>query len=295
MSLPVVFFHRGKHKYLSIAIKRAISSGNEVYLLGNQDNKYFCSNWVDFNSLEVEKVNKFKKLYVHMSTNPFDFELFCILRYFYLYEFMLKNGINRVILVDSDCLIFKKYEVDEYESYDAAFGIFQGYVCPSSCCWTVKSLGNFIDFVLDIYKNELDVLIEKWEMFGKGEIENGGICDMTLLELWINTLPPLKILNLAKNDNILFEYVPSKNAESEKLYRYDKFSKLLKIQFLKGYPYLVRTDGQLQRVYNLHMHGGKKVYMGLLSKGNTNRFLFYFIACYRKMKWAIVKRIYHQK
>jgi len=293
MSLPVVFLHRGDHKYLKIAINRAKKSGNEVYLLGENSNKDFCNNWINMDTLQSDRIIAFKNAYVHMSTNPKEFELLCILRYFYLHEMMLQNNLSGIILADSDCLIYKKYEDEEYAPFDCAFGwdfdARPGYICPSSCYWTLQALEHFTSFCLDAYTNNLDILKEKWAAY-KGK--QGGISDLTLLHMWYLSTPPLQILNLMEDKSAIFEYVPAWDHDKKHLYQHNEFTKLLKIKFIDNKPYFIRMDGSLQSVNNLHMHGGKKIYMGLFDKYKENGISFYLLECYRRLKWRIVRTVY---
>lgn len=296
MCLPVVFLHKGNQKYLSIAIHRALESGNDVYLLGDKTNQHFCSHWIDLNSLHSENIVAFRNAYVHMSSHPEEFELLCILRYFYLYEFMQQENLHGLILMDSDCLVYKKYNSDDYFSYDCAFGWdFESkpdYICPSSCYWTPDALYNFITYCLDLYTNHLDVLEEKWSSYQK---KQGGICDLTLLHLWFLSKPPVRILNLSNYNDILFEFVPAHDHDPKHLYQYNNFTKLLKIKFIDNHPNFVCHDNTLQPVNNLHMHGGKKIYMHLYDKYKENGIEFYILECYRRLKWYMVKFLYSIK
>lgn len=292
MSLPIVFLHKGNHKYLKTAINRAKNCGNEVYLLGDASNCNFCENHVNMNALHSADIDAFKKAYVHMSSNLKEFELLCMLRYFYLYELMKQKNIPGIILVDSDCLVYKHYTDDDYTFCDCAFGwdfeAKPGYLCPSSCYWTQKALAHFTAYCLDLYTNHLDVLKEKWNNY-KGS--QGGISDLTLLHMWYLSNPPLNIYNLSDDKSTIFEFVPAKDHDKKHLYRYNEFTKLLTVKFVDNKPHFVRMDGSLQPVTNLHMHGGKKVYMKLFDRYKENGISFYLMEFYRRLKWRIVKTI----
>ena len=296
MSLPVIFFHKGNHKYLKVAIRRAKATGNTVYLLGDSSNRKFCADWTDLNDISSDRVELFKSIYVHMSKNPKEFELLCILRYFYLYEFMKKKNLDGIILMDSDCLVYKKYDRNEYTFCDCAFGWdFEqkpNYICPSSCYWTVGALKKFTDYCVDLYQNQLDVLKEKWATFGR---RPGGISDITLLHLWFHSNPDVTIYNLNENPSVLYEFVPGWDHDKRHLYQYNKFTGLLKIKFVNNKPYFIKNDGSLQEVNNLHMHGGKKVYMSLLSRKITGGPAFYCMECVRRIKRNVVNYLINHR
>src|SRR5262249_58050889 len=48
----------------------------------------------------------FRCCYQHMSTNPEEYELFCYLRWFYLLDYMELRGLERVLHLDSDFLLY---------------------------------------------------------------------------------------------------------------------------------------------------------------------------------------------
>lgn len=293
MALPVCFIHQGNQKWLEIAISRAIKSGNEVYLLGDETNKHFTPNWYSLKACETELSEEFKKRYEHMSSMPERFELFCMLRYFYLYAFMENNGINEVIMVDSDCLVYHTYVEGEYSGYDCAFCYEEDWVSPTSCFWTKRAIRSFLDYMLELYGENKKILLDFWDKYDK--TRNGGVNDMTLLNLWVRSDNAMKILNLYDDKEVICEYIPEVTSENREIYKYNKYTQLLKIVFISNMPHFVRQNGELQRVNNLHMHGGKKIYMSPLSKCKSDGISFYILAIARKVKWWIVKRIYRQK
>lgn len=67
------------------------------------------------------------------------------------------------------------------------------------------------------------------------------------------------------------------------------------MEFVGGFLSSMRIDGTRRKVYNLHMHGGMKVYMPLLSKGKTKGLEFYLLTCFKEDKWFVVKRLYYEK
>ena len=72
---PIVFIHMGNQRYLRKVIKQAELYNRDVFLVGDQSNKTFARKWISANKLEIEDFNHFESLYIHMSTNTYEFEL----------------------------------------------------------------------------------------------------------------------------------------------------------------------------------------------------------------------------
>lgn len=266
-NIPVIFFHEGNQEYLKYAILSAEKYNKTVILLGDKSNKKF-SKLFDYQEKYIsDKYFKFTKYYKHMSTNGIDFEINCFKRYFILNEFMKKNDYRKSILLDSDVLTYVNYSSIKYfnECY-AALSIpkkQEDYIwaCSPHCsCWTIEALDDFITFILEIYKNNIKKLREKYDFHLKNHIK-GGICDMTLLYLW--SMNKRLIYNCAKEiEGNTFDH--SINISTNYLQDEYKMSKLLrikKVEFINNIPYFIKKDGKKIKTYIIHCQGSAKMIM----------------------------------
>ena len=71
--VPVVLIHHGRQRYLKQVIKCAKEAGNYILLIGDENNRDLCDEWIDMESLKSAKYYEFVKRYKNMSTNPYKF------------------------------------------------------------------------------------------------------------------------------------------------------------------------------------------------------------------------------
>lgn len=64
---------------------------------------------------------------------------------------------------------------------------------------TITTLKEFINFCIEIYENRKELLLEKWNAH-KDYILPGGICEMSLLYLWIRETR-LRVKNIGLRDD----------------------------------------------------------------------------------------------
>lgn len=274
---PLIFVHEGSQHYLKSALLTAIESGNEVILIGDKSNKSFCDSWVDVSSIAVDRYKEFEGIYKHMSKNPFWFELLCFKRYFVLLGYAEEKKLDEFILCDSDLLVFSNLSSYDYGNYLAAMSFcknqdnYRWSASPHCSYWTKKGLEQFIEFLMDTYTNGIKKLEEKWN-YHTQNLVGGGICDMTLLYLWQQTVPK-KIRNTAiPVDNIVFDHMVSKGEVYEKNeYIVDQKFAIKKIAFIDGYPHFIKTTGEKVRTYTLHLQGKSKIYFPVLSRKSTSK------------------------
>ena len=101
--IPIIIFHIGNNDYLRVAIKQAESYNNLVYLIGDNSNKDFCKNHLDW----TQFINPdFANIYKHISPNNYPFEKICIERWIIIYNFMVKYNIEKAFICDSDVLVY---------------------------------------------------------------------------------------------------------------------------------------------------------------------------------------------
>jgi len=111
-TLNVVIIHKGNSWYLQETIDCLIRQGysNKVVLIGDDNNNCFAGivQHINIKSLETEDLLQFRDKYIHISTNPLDYERFCFERWFYLKNYVQNFDCGQFILIDSDVLLFAK-------------------------------------------------------------------------------------------------------------------------------------------------------------------------------------------
>ena len=109
MPLPIIFIHTGYSSYLEFTLRQAkfTSPSSEVILLGDDANASLGSVVRHVNIRQYSKgASEFEKVYQHFSTNPYNYERFCLQRWFMLEEFMRSSGYQEVFVCDSDVLMY---------------------------------------------------------------------------------------------------------------------------------------------------------------------------------------------
>lgn len=208
--IPLAFIHDGAQEYLKYAIDSAQKWNFDVYLIGTKANSTFCNNWYEMDSVIDERFETFEKAYAHMSTNSYEFELLCFRRYFVLLAFMKLKNFDKCIMVDSDILSFCDYsKLDVFQKAEVVASIpyiqsqYEWSVCPQIFCVSINALEEFVVFLLDTYCNHLECLAPKNEYHKRHQVK-GGICDMSLLYLWLHSTERT-VQNLLDIDWLLFD------------------------------------------------------------------------------------------
>ena len=276
--IPVIVVHKGCQEYLRTCINYATDHGHRVVLIGDQSNVQLAGDkavWVDHSELESDKQKEFVSLYKHMSTNPYGYEKFCFERHFLAYEYVKKMGIDQFFIMDSDVLLGSTGKngeqlLDKVLSSDVALCWSENQsnmswsASPHFSFWRAESLQSFIGYLIDVYKNNDEKLQKKNEWHIKNKVD-GGICDMTLLYLWINDSEK-KAINFCSKDNtdLGVENILRRKEEE----RYIINDGLEKICFIDGIPCFQRSDNrEFIPAFVIHAQGDCKRYMGMLSKG----------------------------
>lgn len=273
-SVPVIFFHRGLQKYLQCSVKAAQDAGNEVYLLGDHTNEHLVkpTHFLNAEKLKSKEYAIFKSRYKHMSTNSEEFEVRCFERYFRVFEYMKFHNLDKVVMLDSDVLTFVKFDTErtilesdisaEWQSEQLNY---KWSVNPSVFAISIEAMRDFIDFLCDAYVNpsSLEALKQKWKYHQENNIP-GGICDMTLLYIWINdgnTKAKFRINNNAEiHDDAVYDLNLQVSANSElNQFKFDRIIRLKIVKFVHHQPYfLCQSDGRLVQAKTLHFLGGAK-------------------------------------
>lgn len=182
--IPVVFLENtlvgghgiGVPEWFLLAQTQARSYGNKVYWLGNANGAD-----VELAQLVTPLSVQVQSDYVHLSTNHYSFELFCIERWFYLAEFMRKEGLDAVLHLDSDVLLYcNASEVWNQWFKDDWFTLALG-TSPATSYLTLEALEHFCQYVGEAYAMPTtSALVEANAIFDSMQAQRlpGGISDM---------------------------------------------------------------------------------------------------------------------
>ena len=264
-NLPIMFFHRGNQSYLKYVIEQAEKWNDDVWLLGDDSNREFAHNWIDSSKLESELFERFLTRYEHMSTRPYEAEIFCFESHFRYYEMAKKMGWQKFLTMDSDVLVYQTLSEDIFEGVESACGWTkyddkgtEGNCDPFVSYWTINAMEEYLNFCVDVYISKKEELKAKWNYHLENRI-NGGVCDMTLLTMW-KKVTARKVMDIAqeKNGQTFDISVESSNNEFRNEYKMSVLRKVKKIKFINGIPYLYKQNGNRVRTCVLHCNGHNK-------------------------------------
>lgn len=202
MSIPIVFIHYGNSDYLQYSLLQAKRSNQDkdIILIGDESNNRYPF-VKHFNVSESISMKSFADIYKHMNFNSYEYELFCIQRWFILRDFMKSHGIEQCYYQDSDVMLYEDVGKENITGFDFAFcgGISAGI----SFINNVTALDTFCAFITSCYAQK-DLRLQLENMYHSiiATIPHGGICDMVFVNLYCNNTNPEKIYDLAmiRND-----------------------------------------------------------------------------------------------
>lgn len=182
MSLPIIIFHLGDKEYVHLCLKQAKKYNDNVILITNipEVYKYTGATCINYHKYS-DRITQFQKMYKHFSTNSYQLELICIIRWFVVYDYMKEFKIKRAFICDSDVLIYENLtEIDAKYLNKYEYMLCSSHskdVTGGQSIWNFDKLQEFVIFCFKFYKLQMDN-IKKWHSTYKSP---GGICDMTLL------------------------------------------------------------------------------------------------------------------
>lgn len=262
MAYPIIVLHCGNQPYLADCLNQAKFSNpsSRVILLGDSSNKDVPGGIEHHHISEYysEMSKELRLIYKHLSSNGRDYELFCILRWFVILDFILKNKIDKFLHVDSDCLLYANLEnefefIKEVEKVEMAVPGYMGawYVFFNQ----VKTLQNFCDFIMNKYRDK--EFMQQLELKYHDYIINkkGGVCDMTLFELFLKS-GIVSFLDISNEVGGLRVHQNISNSDGMIMN-----GNIQNIVFINNQPHSISTTGKLVRFTQLHFQGYAKTLM----------------------------------
>lgn len=206
-SMPIIFIHRKNPLFLlTVLLQARLSNPNsKIYLIGDKTNNHFdFITHYNYEDLIDEDYNRFVQIYEHMSSNTYEYELFCFLRWFLLKNLIKKENITQCFHADSDVMIYKKIDevLEPYKESDLAISEISGHYCYIK---NYNSINDFCNFMLNMYEDKKNLETLK-TIYSNFKPDSGGICDMTMFSLYYEKNKD-KIANLREtNSQIFFDH-----------------------------------------------------------------------------------------
>lgn len=248
-NLPIIIVHTGDSFYLEPALRQArkFNPNNHIYLISDESTNHYDFFVEHVNIAEyMSYADKLAKVYVHMSINPYNYELFCMQRWLVILEFVKKYNLVHFLCIDSDVMLYCQVDdvFEKWFKYDLTICQPEG---PQYTLFNLDSLEKFCDYIYSHYAVE-DKLeeVKKWH-------QHRGISDMAFF-INYTQLPKIHVFNTAQVvDGTCFEFnmkIPQ---------GFEMQGRLKKIYWKNGLPYGKEVaTGNLIRFNALHFQGGVK-------------------------------------
>lgn len=247
-NLPIIIVHTGDSFYLEPALLQArkYNPDNHIYLISdNSTNHYDFIEHVDISNYMASAEN-LAKVYVHMSINPYHYELFCIQRWFIILEFVKKHNFTHFLCIDSDVMLYCQVDdvFEKWFKYDMTLCLSEG---PQYTLFNKASLEKFCNYIYSHYAEEDKMNeVKEWH-------QHRGISDMAFFNYYTQQ-PNIQVFNTAQIvEGTCFEFnmkIPQ---------GFEMRGRLKKIYWKDGLPYGKEVaTGKLIRFNALHFQGGVK-------------------------------------
>jgi hypothetical protein len=181
--------------YLGIALQSAADFNERVVLIGDDANRGFWKDHWDGGGATLPKWEEFKRVHVKMSDYSDFFETANWHRAFAVEEWMKREGVDQVFILDGDTVTFADYAkvvapavpsgcqaalmtYRDQDRLDLTTSLHFSW-------WTLEALADFTSFCIAGYRDP--AIRGRLEAKYRWHLENrlpGGICEMTLLHLW---------------------------------------------------------------------------------------------------------------
>lgn len=272
--VPVVFIHRGYSDYMEYSLRQAraaVPDGTEIFLLGDRNNDRFdFVNHVDMEPYYRETAGKFLDIYKHISSNSYDYESFCIIRWLCLLKMMQEKGIGQCLVLDTDILLFS-YPEKILKSFDdgkfeigAMYYAYRNNYSLGEAIITRRWLAGFVDFCYQVYKNE--------DLLSAIRKEHFPVSDMSLSDCFIKR-SGTKVMNLLSvwNGETMDSGINYSAQEYENEYKLSLFNQK-KVVWKDSCPFCFNVrENKPVKMVELHYQGFAKYRMALDYRGPAFR------------------------
>jgi len=270
--IPMLFVHQQDSPYLSFTLAQAQHANPQspIHLIGDEHNQHYTQVFHHLiDRLKDPDAQAFIKAYRHHSTNHYDYELFCFLRWFLIRALMREWDYRSVFVADSDVMVYAELSrharrIGLGNTCMAAFniGVDHRWVQSASghsSYWTWEGINLFCQFLLELYTTPEGTARLEGVLQQKQEIRDAvGVSDMTALYLFYERYSS-QITNLSRClDGSTFDH----NIGMGTNYDIEEFETQRgrkRIWMLEGHPVCYnRQQDCLINMLSLHFQGGYK-------------------------------------
>ena len=300
--MNIVIIHMGFAKYLLYVLRqiKITNPNSKIFLISDKENKKYSkySTFVDISKIQSLESKSFKENYIHLGKSSPNYEMFCMLRWIILRDFMREYNIKECLHIDSDILIFSDLNkaLNPFSNYKISLA---HNLALTMHIKDIEILNEFSKYLLFKYTNENELNKLKDMYYKTDRVNNGvagSISDMDISrEFFSRVKEPIGDLSEIVNDSIFDSAIVYGESEFEMLKK-GKY-KLKKIFFENKIPfcnYILNGENKKIKFHSLHLLTWTKLFIKKLSDCKDLDFNPYFINIYREFtafKSKIIKYI----
>jgi hypothetical protein len=262
----IVFIHRGAHDHVRDVLEVAARSNRHtrIVLLGDEANRSFSKDVEHHHISDYDQdVRSFEKSYLHLSTNSYDFEFFCLSRWMILNCFCQRYGMRGIFHADSDVLVYSSITDIANALLDCELAVSLER-SPHASFWTAETLSDFAGFIASTYRTkdgpdfqELAALHNRFS----SERRPGGVCDMALINLFVRDRKCFDLTETIFGGTFDNNINMSDNGNT----KFEMFRGIKKLTWRRSIPYGRRFAGTDDvRFHVLHCQGAAKQWISEL-------------------------------
>lgn len=285
MNIPIIIVHRGDTFYLKFVLEqiRLFNPHTRICLISDASTDKYC--FVEHYNIDdySKGADAFKMVYIHMSSNPYDYELICFQRWFCIRDFVKTQKIENFLCMDSDVLLYCNIDevMQQYISYDFTTCNKQG---PGCALFNISSISDFCEYMMSMYTE--DILLNKMESMYQEILDNkqlGGVCDMVAF-VWFQDNTKCNVIDIA---------IPTNGTCFDGCITWGQGFEMedgkKKVYWIDNLPYgKLMNDQSLVRFYCLHFQGRSKysMYKYIVDEHKVHHSGFWY-----NLKWSLSKEI----
>lgn len=303
--MNIVIIHTGFAKYLIYVLKQIKRTNpySKIFLISDKNYKKYSqySTFIDISKISSEEAKSFKEKYIHLGKSDPNYEMFCMLRWILLRDFMREYSINECLHIDSDILIFSDLEnaLKHFADYKISLA---HNLALTMYIKDIEILNEFSKYLLFKYTNETEISKLK-DMYYKSDRVNNGVAgsvsDMDISrEFFSNIKEPIGNLSHIINDSVFDSAIVYGAPEFEMLkkgkYEFKKIFFENKIPFCN---FILNGENKKIKFHSLHLLTWTKLYIKKLYECKDLDFNPYFINIYREITAfkSKIKKIFKKK
>lgn len=256
MSTPIVFVHRGSggdFNYLNYAALQARLSNprSTIYVLGDQAARQsLVVPGLKLMRLEddLDSVIPLRSIYQHYRVNSPEYTLFCMERWFHLRAFMKREGLERILHLDGDVMVYADVEEEMGGRFNSCDLTLSRGLSTFTTSITFNAVNRLCELMLSTYRDSsaLSQIQRRWDRAREFGCKWGGVGDMYFMQ------------QLARKGGLAVRetfhgHDPVFDCNIRKGEGYETRDGIKRIEFKNGAPFAFReVDGEPRRFATLH-------------------------------------------